>query len=465
MYLVLVTNKASNILEDLETLRLLGKVVADFVMPMEEEFVTAAAFDLIFGFDEVVATGGFKENVTAGQVRQNTEMESHEEKLHKMIVQSKINETKDLMKKKAMEIDRTKMEQMRGGPGGGRGMASVSNFGPGGGMGGGGMGGGGGGMGGNGYSAPDSSMASLAAASRAESARSSSLGGAGKKGMQLGGKNKLGGGLLESLKAEGESVEDIRSGHAAAAPPMPMPSEPVFLSIEEKISVALNKDGGLEGMEVSGTCSLTVGNEADACVKVILAGNPNPGYQFKTHPNIDKAAYSGENTLGLKDPSRPFPCGAPLGVLKWRFQTADESLVPLTINCWPSVSGGQSYVNIEYESTVSFDLHNVTIAVPIPGGGNAAPTVNSIDGEWRYDQRRSLWIWTIELLDSSNATGSAEFVVPAADANAFFPIQVAFTAPKTLCDITVAGVVGAADGLPVKYGSSTALMTESYTVE
>jgi hypothetical protein len=459
MYLVLVTNKASNILEDLETLRLLGKVVADFVMPMEEDFVTAAAFDLIFAFDEVVATGGFKENVTSGQVRQNTEMESHEEKLHKMIVQSKINETKDLMKKKAMEIDRTKLEQMRGAPGmgpGGRGMASVSNFGSAGGM------GGGGGGGGGGYSAPNSSMAAMAAASRGDD-RSSSLG-AGKKGMQLG-KNKLGGGLLESLKAEGESVEDVRSGIAAAAPVMPMSSEPVFLSIEEKLSVALNKDGGLEGMEVSGTCSLTVGNEADACVKVLLAGNPNPGYQFKTHPNIDKAVYSGENTLGLKDPSRPFPCGAPLGVLKWRFQSADESLVPLTINCWPSVSGGQSYVNIEYESTVQFDLHNVTIAVPIPGGGNAAPTVNSIDGEWRYDQRRSLWIWTIELLDSSNATGSAEFVVPAADPNAFFPIQVAFTAPKTLCDISVAGVVGAADGLPVKYGSSTALMTESYTVE
>ena len=46
-----------------------------------------------------------------------------------------------------------------------------------------------------------------------------------------------------------------------------------------------------------------------------------------------------ENVLALKDPARPFPTGAPLGVLKWRFTTKDESLVPLTINCWPSVSG------------------------------------------------------------------------------------------------------------------------------
>jgi hypothetical protein len=41
MYLVLVTNKASNILEDLETLRLLGKVVPEYVTPMEEEMVRA----------------------------------------------------------------------------------------------------------------------------------------------------------------------------------------------------------------------------------------------------------------------------------------------------------------------------------------------------------------------------------------------------------------------------------------
>lgn len=37
---------------------------------------------------------GHKDNVTVPQVRQNTEMESHEEKLHKMIMQSKINDTK-----------------------------------------------------------------------------------------------------------------------------------------------------------------------------------------------------------------------------------------------------------------------------------------------------------------------------------------------------------------------------------
>ena len=58
-------------------------------------------------------------------------------------------------------------------------------------------------------------------------------------------------------------------------------------------------------------------------------------------------------------------------------QTQSESAVPLLINCWPSASGAESYVNIEYESTVSFDLHNVVITIPIPSSG-AAPRINQV---------------------------------------------------------------------------------------
>ena len=36
------------------------------------------------------------------------------------------------------------------------------------------------------------------------------------------------------------------------------PSEPVFIAVDEKLSVVLNKDGGLENMEVQGTMSLQV---------------------------------------------------------------------------------------------------------------------------------------------------------------------------------------------------------------
>ena len=67
LYLLLVTNKSSNILEDLETLRLLSKVIPEYVHPVEEEAVCLGAFDLIFAFDEVISLG-HKENITVVQV-------------------------------------------------------------------------------------------------------------------------------------------------------------------------------------------------------------------------------------------------------------------------------------------------------------------------------------------------------------------------------------------------------------
>lgn len=61
----------------------------------------------------------------------------------------------------------------------------------------------------------------------------------------------------------------------------------------------------------------------------------NPGILFKTHPNMNKELFANENILGLKDPNRPFPTGAAgdaagVGLLRWRLQSADESMVPLS---------------------------------------------------------------------------------------------------------------------------------------
>ena len=53
-----------------------------------------------------------------------------------------------------------------------------------------------------------------------------------------------------------------------------------------------------------------------------------------------------------------------------------------TVNCWPSSSGNETYVNIEYEASSTFDLRNVVISVPLPAL-REAPSVSQIDGEWR----------------------------------------------------------------------------------
>ncbi|KAF8030313.1 hypothetical protein BT93_E2687 [Corymbia citriodora subsp. variegata] len=466
LYLLLVTNKQSNILEDLETLRLLSKLVPEYSLSLDEEGIGKTAFELIFAFDEVISLG-HKENVTVAQVKQYCEMESHEEKLHKLVRQSKINETKDVMKRKASEIDKSKIEKSRGDKGGFKGLqgmgsgrlesgfsemsisSSGSGFGSGPAF---------------GLSTDVDSFSTKPKGRPSASVTAPSKG----LGMQLG-KTQRTNQFLESLKAEGEVIlEDVQPKAAVsklAAAPL---TDPITLTVEEKINVALKRDGGMSNFDLQGTLSLQILNQEDGLIQVQIETGGNPAILFKTHPNINKELFNSESILSLKDPNRPFPTGqagdaAGVGLLKWRMQSTDESMVPLSINCWPSVSGNETYVSIEYEASSMFDLRNVVISVPLPAL-REAPNVRQIDGEWRYDSRNSILEWSIVLIDNSNRSGSMEFVVPPVDSSAFFPISVQFSATSTFSDLKVVNILPLRGGPPPKFSQRTHLITENYQV-
>lgn len=50
----------------------------------------------------------------------------------------------------------------------------------------------------------------------------------------------------------------------------------------------------------------------------------------QTNPNIDKNLFKNNSVIGLRDSTKSFPVGADVGVLKWRFQTQEETEIPLT---------------------------------------------------------------------------------------------------------------------------------------
>lgn len=58
-----------------------------------------------------------------------------------------------------------------------------------------------------------------------------------------------------------------------------------------------------------------------------------------------------------------------------------------------------------------------------------------IDGDWRYDARKSIMLWSIDIIDAGNRTGSLEFVVPNTRPETFFPVTVNFNATRTLCQV------------------------------
>lgn len=105
---------------------------------------------------------------------------------------------------------------------------------------------------------------------------------------------------------------------------------------------------------------------------------------LQTHPNLDKAAWQTTQTLRLKSAQKPFPVNNDVGVLKWRLQTTDESLVPLTstiaflnflihtmiyvlVNCWPSENSNGCEVNMEYTlEAEDLELSDVVFFIPLP---------------------------------------------------------------------------------------------------
>lgn len=84
LYIVLITNKASNILQDIETLHLFARVVSDMCRSADQREISRNQFEILEAFDEIVSLG-YRESVNLMQVRNILEMESHEEKIQDII--------------------------------------------------------------------------------------------------------------------------------------------------------------------------------------------------------------------------------------------------------------------------------------------------------------------------------------------------------------------------------------------
>ena len=84
LYIVLITNRQSNILQDIDSLHLFAQVVTSICKSLDEREILRNAFELLSAFDELV-TLGYRENLTLGQIKTFLEMESHEERIQEII--------------------------------------------------------------------------------------------------------------------------------------------------------------------------------------------------------------------------------------------------------------------------------------------------------------------------------------------------------------------------------------------
>lgn len=447
LYMLLITTRTSNILEDLETLRLFSRVIPEYCKNMDESDIIDNAFNLIFAFDEIIALG-YRENVNLAQIRTFVEMDSHEEKVYQAVRQTQEREAKLKMKEKAKELQRARQDGAR------KGGRAGPNY---------------GGMGSQSNTLPEiSSILSDMPKQSSYSAPSKPSGPS--KALKLGGKNKDVDSFVDQLKSEGEQVV---SGSASAKtnqsniakstlPTVPM--ESVHIHLEEKITLTALRDGGLQNLEIHGMVTLKVSDERMACVKLQIETKDENESVLQTHPNLDKDLFRTHQQLALKNPTKPFPLNTDVGVLKWRYQTQDESSMPLAINCWPSEnSSGGCDVNIEYELQQDvLELSDVVISIPILSG-TGAPVVNDCEGEYHYDSRKNILEWRLTVIDAENKSGTMEFSAGGKPSD-FFPVRLNFVSSTLFCGIKVAQILGVENNEPMKYSEDTMFSVEKYEV-
>ena len=130
----------------------------------------------------------------------------------------------------------------------------------------------------------------------------------------------------------------------------------MVVKVEEKINLTCGKDGGVQNLEVLGVLSVKIASEEEGKIRIAVRNGDNRNLQIqvrlfwekiwnlneqqkkktdhknlqKSNPNIDKNLFKNNSVIGLKDASKSFPIGNDVGVLKWRFQSTDESEIPLT---------------------------------------------------------------------------------------------------------------------------------------
>ncbi|KAE8367125.1 hypothetical protein BDV27DRAFT_124301 [Aspergillus caelatus] len=427
LYIVLITNRQSNILQDIDSLHLFAQVTTSICKSLDEREILRNAFELLSAYDELV-TLGYRENLSLSQIKTFLEMESHEERIQEIIERNKELEASEERKRKAKQLEMQRKEAARTG----RAMAPRTPSYP--------------------VYTPPSRPAvpdtydSYEAEKKKSFAKPLPTRG---KGMQLGKKSKTTD-IYEKVRGDlGPEAEEssplvtpqastpVIGETSSARASLSADRDPVHVTIAETISANLTREGALKSFEVKGDLQLRISDPSFTKLKLDLATNPTHGAQFRTHPNVDKAAFTDSSAIQLKDSTKRFPVNNSIGVLRWRVASSDNAdMLPITFTVWVNKGSDSTTVTVEYELTGSDALRDVVVTIPY---GEIEPSVSSFDAV--YEVTGDSIDWNIGTVDESNASGSFEFESTGdSDENVFFPMNVRFSKTNPFVEVDVTAV-------------------------
>ncbi|ODV79127.1 uncharacterized protein CANTADRAFT_26168 [Suhomyces tanzawaensis NRRL Y-17324] len=436
-YIVLITNRTSNILQDIDTLHLFASTISNLLRNVDEGEIFDNAFEIISAFDEII-TLGYKENVTMSQVQTFLKMDSHEEKIQEIIERNKELEANEERKRRAKEIQRKELAR--------RNMEQFPSGGAG------------------GYDSYQTSQTTQSYQPTYQptpvietNTPSPGLGGKpihGRGGLQLGKKpTKITQEAHQPLLAQSQPVFQHASTPVQQKAPektaSPAPSVPkvqnngILITINEKVTAELTREGSIVQSEVKGDLQLRINNAELANSKLLLKTAKSGGIQYKPHPNVDRNLFTSRGIIGLKDKSKSFPANdQAIGVLRWRAtgKNDDSSLIPLVITAWVNINDqGIAEVTLEYELTSDYieahsgtnhaSIENVKLLVPIVS--SEVNLNNESNQNISYEVSDFGVIFDIGSISLEDSQGSFEFTIPANDEDSLFPIELQFEINNT----------------------------------
>ncbi|KKK13915.1 hypothetical protein AOCH_002841 [Aspergillus ochraceoroseus] len=427
LYIVLITNRQSNILQDIDSLHLFAQVTTSICKSLDEREILRNAFELLSAYDELQIT----------DLSQNKELEASEER-----------------KRKAKQLEMQRKEAARNA----RSMAPRTPSYP-------------------VYTPPSRPVVpdtydSYEAEKKKTFAKPLPTRG---KGMQLGKKSKTTD-IYEKVRGDlGPEAEEssplvtpqastpVAEKASPARGSLSMDREPIHITIAETISAALTREGALKSFEVKGDLQLRITDPAFTKLKLNLLANPTHGAQFRTHPNVDKAVFSNSSVIQLKDTSKRFPANNSIGVLRWRVASSGSDsadILPITFTVWLNKGSDSTTVTVEYELTGSDNLRDVVVTIPY---GTTEPAVSSFDAV--YEVSGDSLDWNIGNVDENNASGSFEFESTGDDENEFFPMTVRFTKTNPFVEVDVTDISLLEEGESTGFSKDVKSVADGYLIE
>ena len=110
LYLILITTKNSNIIEDTEILKLIYRLIQDLCGKVNLESIINNSFEIMLGIDDIVSLG-YRNSVNLGQIKQYLQMESIEEKEFKRKKREQEEKVKRELDEKGREFDKQRREK------------------------------------------------------------------------------------------------------------------------------------------------------------------------------------------------------------------------------------------------------------------------------------------------------------------------------------------------------------------